>query len=117
MSAIGTLLECNKGIKSSMGNVWHALQGRIDNRMVATSGMRKAMGIETVHAGEGAYKMGSKELDLSTGSFRDDVSNWDRVRSLYKNDDGSVNKSMWGGTAAGLAGTAIAGSYIMGGDD
>lgn len=116
---MGSLAEIGNIIKSNIpiGKIDRGIRNRIDERMVSSGGIRKAMGFKTIHAGEGVYERGGKMLDMGgTGSFGSDVSNFDRAKSLYYNKDGSYNKTMIGGTIAGAyMGVSAAGRIATGG--
>lgn len=98
--AVKTLLESNKAINQLPTEFGQMLDARLMNGK-AGSKLRQAVGLEDAD-GFMNYK--------NPGTLH-------RAKSMFYHQNGELAKGRIAGTAAGLAGTAIAGSYIFGGDD
>lgn len=113
-SGIANILKSNLKIKDA----WQGILDYADARMVNNRGLRKKMGIKTIHAGYGEYELGGKNITFgATGNgFGKDVSNATRLKSMYYNKDGSLSKKAVAGTVAGsYLGLSAAGRIATGG--
>ena len=97
---VTTVLESNKSINTLFSDFGAALDKRLMNGRSASK-LRQAVGLEDAD--------GYMNFE-SPGTLH-------RAKSMFYHSNGDFATGRAVGTAAGLAGTAIAGSYILGGDD